>query len=81
MYQKNEVLKKTPKDERFKRWLCPMVGTAILFEREHVDFPINSHEELVFKKNPKVNEHIFPRHAYFSELLMDIFHSEDMPHF
>lgn len=53
MYHKNEVLKKTPKDERFKRWLfpmVPMVGTAILFEREHVDFPINSHEALVFLK-------------------------------
>lgn len=27
-----------------------MVGIVILFEREYVDFFINSYEELVFKK-------------------------------
>lgn len=57
-----------------------MVKVAIIFQRDHNDFPFNGNEELVFK-NPKVNEHIIPRHAYFSELLMDIFHSDDMPHF
>lgn len=48
MYQKNEVLKKILKDERFKWWLFLMVGIVILFEREYVGFFINSYEELVF---------------------------------